>query len=174
MHIPESANSEKKRPALSSIPSTNDVEEVNDGHAKRSKSVVCDKAEHPAAKPKSISATAKTPSLFEMNIKQIAEYDISVSDYSDKHCIHNGSVLLEDGKMVFIDRSNQLLKLLSPDFRVLSHRVLTWFLTFVTNGVYILNCARVQIPSDLIVRKAAKMRFSAELGPMRKCKRTLT
>ena len=123
LHIPDSANSEKKGHALSSIPSTNDVEGANGGHEKRSKSVVCEKAEHPAIKPKSISAQAKTPSLFEMDIKQIAEYDISVSDYSDKHCIHNGSVLLKDGKMVFIDRSNQLLKLLSPDFRVLSHRV---------------------------------------------------
>ena len=51
-------------------------------------------------------------------------YDISVNDYCRKPCTHIGSILFKNEKMVFIDNSNDILKLISSDFRVISYKKL--------------------------------------------------
>lgn len=64
-----------------------------------------------------------TYSLLKMKVHKVAEHNISV-----RKCFstgsHTGSVLLRDGKIAFIDRTNKLLKVTSPDFKVACHSVL--------------------------------------------------
>ena len=57
-------------------------------------------------------------SLLDGDIQKIGERDISVQICSSKPCIHNGSILLKDGNMVFTDRKNRLLKLVTRSFMV--------------------------------------------------------
>ena len=65
--------------------------------------------------------------LFESDLRvglSFTCYDLSISDYSRKSCNHIGSILYENEKMVFLDGSNYILKLVSSDFRVISYQKL--------------------------------------------------
>ena len=116
--ITESTNSDRSSAEIPHLITNNDFEKSKDF----SKINVNDR---PVRPPEKARISEMTLSLLEGEIERIAEHDISVSGSAAKPCIHNGSVLLEDGKMVFIDRSNQLIKLVTMDFRVQSHRLLT-------------------------------------------------
>ena len=64
------------------------------------------------------------PSLFSCMIKRIAEYDISVNDKNSVLCFHNSSLIRYDGSLVFTDCVNNIVKLVSTDFKVKSYRKL--------------------------------------------------
>ena len=63
-------------------------------------------------------------SFFECGIRKVAEYDISLPTRRQKRCDHHNSVLLSDGSMAFIDTSNDCLKVVSSDFKILDLIVL--------------------------------------------------
>ena len=57
-------------------------------------------------------------SLIKCNVRKIGEHDISVPS-STNPCHHNGSLFMDNGNMIFIDRSNEHVKIIDPDFKVL-------------------------------------------------------
>ena len=63
------------------------------------------------------------PPLIYRQLRKVSEHDISVPD-GKTTCHHSGSVLLRNGCMVYIDCTNLILKLISPEFEVLDYRVL--------------------------------------------------
>ena len=56
-------------------------------------------------------------SLIKCNVRKIGEHDISVPS-STNSCHHNGSLFMENGNMIFIDRNNNHVKIIDPDFKV--------------------------------------------------------
>ena len=56
-------------------------------------------------------------SLIKCNVRKIGEHDISVP-VSDNPCHHNGSLFMNNGNMIFIDRNNNHVKIIDPDFKV--------------------------------------------------------
>ena len=62
----------------------------------------------------------ETLSLLKQSVRKVGEHDISVSQYAII-CSHNGSLLLDNGNMVLIDRNNQVAKMISPDFKLVCH-----------------------------------------------------
>ena len=60
-------------------------------------------------------------SFMQCDVRKIAEYDISVKLLSPTRCSHRSCALLNTGNMVFIDDSNDVLKLVSPEFKVLDY-----------------------------------------------------
>ena len=63
----------------------------------------------------------ETLSLFKRSVRKIGEHDISLPRVSAAVCNHNGSLLLDNGNMIFIDRSNRIMKMVSPDFKLICH-----------------------------------------------------
>lgn len=52
-------------------------------------------------------------------LQKVSEHAVNVQKASTKKCSHTRSVLLEDGKIVVLDRANCMLKLISKSFTVL-------------------------------------------------------
>ena len=64
-----------------------------------------------------------TYALLKMKAHKVAEHDISISGFLSS-CCHTGSVLLPNGNMVFIDKNNKLLKVITPAFKIAYLKVL--------------------------------------------------
>ena len=62
-------------------------------------------------------------SLLKMKAHKVAEHDISIAGFSSS-CSHSGSVLLPNGNMVFIDRNNKLVKVITPAFKIAYYKAL--------------------------------------------------
>lgn len=67
----------------------------------------------------------KSPLLIS-EVYKIQTHDLSVdlNGVTSKVCNHNGSLLRHDGSMVFLDKNNRVMKLLDPEYKVLSYAVL--------------------------------------------------
>ena len=63
-------------------------------------------------------------SLMNCDIDQIGQYDISISTHASKPCCHNGSLFLPNGNMIFIDKENQLIKVVTEDFHIKCYKLL--------------------------------------------------
>ena len=63
-------------------------------------------------------------SLLNCEIDQIGQYDISVPAHASKPSCHNGSLFLPNGHMVFIDKENQLIKVVTDTFQVKCYKLL--------------------------------------------------
>lgn len=78
----------------------------------------------PLTHPQRSNTIMTKRSLLECDITKVAEYDISISACASKASIHNGSLILDNGTMIFIDRNNQLVKLVTKDFKINCYRTL--------------------------------------------------
>ena len=61
------------------------------------------------------------PSLFECTVSKDKMYDMSVWKHSSKDCAHVSALIFDGGYMMFADRSNNVLKLISKDFQLRSY-----------------------------------------------------
>ena len=66
-----------------------------------------------------ISSESVFPTLFESRIRKSIHHDISV-DIQGELCNHTSSFVFKDGYMVFMDKTNNILKLVSSLFEIVS------------------------------------------------------
>ena len=63
-------------------------------------------------------------SLLVMKLRKISEHDMHVSISCKKKSFHSRLLLLEDGKIVILDKADRILKLVSKDYKLTHHVVL--------------------------------------------------
>ena len=73
-----------------------------------------------------IGTKSDKPPLLISEVYKIQTHDLSVdlNGVTSKVCNHNGALLRHDGSMVFLDKNNRVMKLLDPEYKVLSYAVL--------------------------------------------------
>ena len=68
--------------------------------------------------------TQDTAELSAYSFKKCSEYDISLPDVSSKVSSHIGILRFANDILIFLDKNNKIVKLVKPNFRVCSHKIL--------------------------------------------------
>lgn len=63
-------------------------------------------------------------SLIHCPIQKCSEYNIAIPGKTFTTCFHNGVVCLQNGDLIFIDKANRIIKLLTADFQYKTHQVM--------------------------------------------------